>query len=148
MPPYALTKGIGERVGHVMDRADELNASVAIAVVDGGGHLVAFLRSFNAKPISCTTATGKARCAIMFSRDSSTTENMAKGNPIAFQSFASAAEMPFVIGSGGYFIEEKSVRLGIGVAGASPRLDDMIGELIREELSRLLEQTLSVEGPF
>lgn len=135
------TSGINEAIGRAMKHADAIDAPVAISIVDDGGHLLAFLRHSKTKLVACTTAVGKARCAVMFSRDSSVTEEMAKLNPVAFQSFVTASELPFTIGSGGYFIDKLGLRIGVGVAGATPHLDEIVGEMIRDQLLTLFEHS-------
>lgn len=135
---YQRTREIHNLVGKAMDYADALQAPVAISVVDGGGHLLAFLRHADTKLISCTTAVGKARCAILFSRDSSTTLAIAQKNALAFDSFANASDVRFVLAEGGYYLEGDDVRLGAGVAGATPDLDEQVGRFLRDQLATLL----------
>lgn len=134
-----------EVVGRTMERAEELNAPVTIAVVDGGGHLLCFLRHARAKLISCTTATGKARCAVLFSRDSEKTVEVARDNPLTFETFAIASDMSFVIARGGYYLEGGGVQWGAGVAGASAELDEQVGTFLREGMASLLTRWVHVE---
>src|SRR5699024_5544660 len=140
---HATTTSIAGRYMVTMHRvlayAEQIGAAIALAIVDDGGNLVGFIRHEDARLISCTTAIGKARCAVLFARDSSETVNIAETNPLAFQSFSSASneDVTFVIGDGGYFIKGRTATIGAGVAGATGELDHKVGEYLKEELSLL-----------
>lgn len=126
-------------LNEVLDYAATLKASVALAVVDQGGSLIAFARHEEARLISCTTAIGKARCAVLFTRDSTETVAVAQQNPLAFQSFVTAAtqDIPFVIGDGGYYVRGETGAIGAGVAGATSELDGRVGDYMKDRLSTL-----------
>ncbi len=125
-------------MGRTLMRAREGGNPVALSVVDAGGHQVAFLRDPLAKLVTSVTATGKARCAVMFGRDTEHTVAKANSNPIAFQSFVAAAALPFVIGDGGFVVETPRGQWGVAVAGASKEVDHRLGRALADELHLLL----------
>lgn len=125
-------------MGRTLTRARAEGSPVALCVVDPGGHQVAFLRDPRAKLVTTVTATGKARCAVMFGRDTEHTVAKARNNPTAFQSFVAAADLPFVIGDGGFVVDTPRGLWGVAVAGASKDVDHRLGEALANELRVLL----------
>lgn len=119
-------------------RARQEGGAAGVSLVDAGGHQIAFVRDPNAKLVTCVTATGKARCAVMFGRDTEQTVAIARDNPLAFQTFVAAAEMPFVIGDGGFVIPTPRGLWGVGVAGVSNEVDHKLGRQLADEIAALI----------
>jgi hypothetical protein len=71
------------------------------------------------------------------------TTEKARGNPIAFQSFVSASDFPFVIGDGGFVIQTRRGLWGVAVAGASNDVDEELGRVVTGQLAAILQEELS-----
>ena len=66
IPSRKLTReGAMKVLGAAVDRAQALNCHVSIAVVDDGGHLIAFTRSEKAELYSIAIAQAKAKSAAL-----------------------------------------------------------------------------------
>ena len=67
----ALSLGDANRIiGASIAEADRIGVKLSVAVVDGGGQLVAFQRMEGAIAVSATAAPGKAVGSVFFGRDS------------------------------------------------------------------------------
>jgi glc operon protein GlcG len=126
---------IGAAAQEVASRAREDGFHVAIAIVDAGGHLLHFHRDPRARLVTVTTAVGKARCAVMFDRSTETTVEIAQANPLAFSSFVTASELPFVIGHGGEIVRSGETTVAVGVAGANAEQDDALAKHLAERIA-------------
>lgn len=104
--------------------ADDLGVQASIAVVDAGGHLVAFARQDEAILVSLDMAIGKAYTAIaMRCPTSQIAEAVQPGAP--FYHFDLAHNRPLVAFAGGHPIGNPLAG-AIGVSGGSAEQDDEI----------------------
>lgn len=111
---------------------------LAVAVVDGGGHELLYVRDPQARLITTTTAVGKARCAILFDRSTDKTVEVAEAHPLAFTTFAAASDVKFVIGRGGEVVTSGADRLAVGVAGANGDRDAADAKHLADQIAALL----------
>jgi len=99
--------------------------AVSIAIVDDGGHLLAFQRLDGAAPVSAHIAPGKARTAALGRRESKVYEDMINGGRSAFLS-APALEAML---EGGVPIMKDGQCLGaVGVSGVKSTEDAQIAK--------------------
>jgi glc operon protein GlcG len=95
--------------------------SVAVAIVDEGGHLLGFQRMDGAGPISAEVAIGKARTSALTRRPSKFFEDRVKERP-AFVSFPAG-----VLIQGALPIMHQSECVGaVGVSGVASHEDEQI----------------------
>ena len=105
-------------------RADELGVRASIAVVDSGGHLVAFARQDDALLVSLDLAVGKAYTAVAMRTPTSQVAGAVQpGAP--FYHFDLAHHRPLVAFAGGHPIGDP-LSGAIGVSGGSAEQDDQI----------------------
>jgi glc operon protein GlcG len=105
-------------------KATQLGITVTVAVVDGGGHLIALSRMDGAMPLSSQLAEAKAVGAAMFSRDGAALAQMAQDRPGFFAAADRMVRVPLVPGLGSLPIREDGQIVGaIGVSGGRPEQD-------------------------
>ena len=105
-------------------RAGELGVRASVAVVDSGGHLVAFARQDDAILVSLDMAIGKAYTAIaMRAPTAQVAAAVQPGAP--FYHFDLAHQRPLVAFAGGYPIGDPMAG-GIGASGGTAEQDDEI----------------------
>lgn len=130
-----------------MQKAGEMNLKVNIAVVDDGGHLIAFARMDGARPASGYTAMTKATTAATFRQDTGPVPpgTMAP-DPLlnlSLQNAASASGGKVTTLYGGVAIRfEGQVIGGVGVGGGTGEQD---AEVARAGIAALMKE-LGVEG--
>ena len=122
-------------------KADAMGLKVNIAVVDNGGHLLAFARMDGARPASSYTARSKAVTAALKLGDTGpTVRGDAPPDPrlnIAIENAASMSGGTFTTLNGGVAIAvDGQIIGGIGVGGATGAQDTEIG---RAGLDALLQ---------
>jgi glc operon protein GlcG len=107
-------------------RAEALGFSVAVAVVDEGGHLVACHRMDGALWITPEIARAKANAAAAFRTTTlDMEERFSKGRQLFAGTVASLGGYQLVFGKGGVPIVEDGRVLGaVGVSGAVPADND------------------------
>ncbi len=103
-------------------RARELGVAVNVAVVDRGGHLLAFRRMDGAPTLSVQVAQRKATSAVAFPLPTHRWYGLLEGNPALLQG------LPLITGlaifGGGYpVVVDGELAGGIGVSGASEEQD-------------------------
>ncbi len=109
-------------------RADELNVTVNVAVVDSGGHLAAFLRMPGSAFHSIEVAINKAYTAMSFGMSTSQWEQVMNTLSIPCQTGLPSVDRLMTCG-GGVPIEFEGRRIGaIGVSGATEKQDEEIAE--------------------
>lgn len=109
-----------------VEKAVELEATVNVAVVDGGGHLAAFLRMPGSPFHSIDIAIDKAYTALSFGVPTSRWEKMMGGLSAPCRTSLAAAPRLMTCG-GGVPLEAAGRRVGaVGVSGASERQDEEI----------------------
>ncbi|HEX5198478.1 heme-binding protein [Paractinoplanes rhizophilus] len=110
-------------------RARELSASIAVAVVDEGGHLQALGRMDGAPPLSAGIAEHKAASVALIRRDGAALRQMQQAWPAFFSQVDRAAGRPILAGAGSMLIRRADAVLGaIAVSGGLPEQDDECAE--------------------
>ncbi len=99
--------------------------AVSIAIVDDGGHLLAFQRLDGAAPISSHIAPGKARTAAMGRRESKVYEDMINGGRV---SFLSAPELDSLLEGGVPILVDGQCVGAVGVSGVKSNEDAQIAK--------------------
>ena len=97
---------------------------VAIAVVDDGGHLLAFLRLDGCAPVASEIAIGKARSSALGRRESRLYEEMINGGRSAFVS----APLVAMLEGGVPVVVEGQVVGAIGISGVKPSEDAQVAK--------------------
>jgi uncharacterized protein GlcG (DUF336 family) len=93
-------------------------APLTVAVLDAGGHLVAFKREDRSGIMRFDIAFGKAWCALGFGFSSRTLSERAEKYPVFFQTIAVVSQGRFVASAGGVLIRDGVGEI-IGAAGVS-----------------------------
>jgi len=100
---------------------------VAAAVVDGGGHLLAFRRLDGASSAAADAAIAKARMAALSGNDTAGLEAAINGPRPALQQLAPVLGQPAAAMGGGIVLRMNGERLGgLGVSGMTPERDGQI----------------------
>lgn len=109
-----------------LGKARELGINVSIAVLDAGGHLVAFQRMDGAPPFTAEVAQGKAYGVVFMQRTSAELRDMASARPQFFDAIKSLGRRTLIPSPGGLPLPDGGA---IGVSGAAdPNQDVEIGE--------------------
>ncbi len=113
-------------INEIATKAAELHEKVSIAIVDSGGHLLAFSRMDSAALITVDTAIGKAYTAAMMQANSSVLHDITQpGQPLAGFQAMTLQPRPLVPFAGGVIvIDDEAIVGGIGVSGASSSQTD------------------------
>jgi uncharacterized protein GlcG (DUF336 family) len=112
-------------VASVHERARQLGAQVAVAVVDEGGALQTLARMDGAPPLSARIAESKAATVALFRRDGATLRQMQAGFPAFFSQVDQIAPQRMLVGAGALLIRRAGTVLGaIAVSGGMPEHDD------------------------
>lgn len=102
-------------------------ARVAVAVVDGGGRLMAFRRLDGASPAAAEAAIAKARMAALSGNDTAGLEAAINGARPALQQLAPVLGQPAAAMGGGIALHWQGTLLGgLGVSGMTPERDGQI----------------------
>jgi glc operon protein GlcG len=105
--------------------------AVSIAVVDDGGHPLAFERLDDAPPVTAYVAAEKARTAALCRRESKAFEDMINGGRVAW---LSVPVLNGILEGGVPVVVNGSVVGAIGVSGASPADDAAIAQSAADSL--------------
>lgn len=112
-------------------KAKELGIAVNIAVVDPGGHLVAFSRMDYAPLLSLVIAQNKAYSAVAFKTPTHEWYDMIKDQPSLKLGIVHTDRL--VIFGGGFPIFEGDILIGgVGVSGGSEEEDQLCGQAALE----------------
>lgn len=118
-------------IAHGLSEAGRNGHTVAIAVVDAAGHLLAFQRHVDTMFSANETAVAKARTAAGFRRATAEMQNRLEAGRIAYLSLPGclplAGGIPIVI--------DGHVRGGLGVSGAPAETDAAIAQHAIAELN-------------
>ncbi|HZY76453.1 MAG TPA: heme-binding protein [Jatrophihabitantaceae bacterium] len=107
------------------EHAAELGARVAVAVVDGGGHLKVLDRMDGAPPLAARIAPAKASSVALFHREGAELASLQQAWPALFAQMDQVAGAPIVAGAGTRLIRHGEEIVGaLAVSGGSPALDD------------------------
>jgi len=120
---HVLTLELAKKIAQKAEiEANSRGATVVIAVVDDGGHLILLERLDNTQVASVDVAIGKARTASIFRRPSRVFEEQVKNGRVAAISLPGATPL-----QGGIPIIVKGEVIGaIGVSGNTPMEDEDI----------------------
>ncbi|MFE3262520.1 heme-binding protein [Nocardia sp. NPDC059229] len=124
-------------VAAAVERAQEIGVPMNIAVVDGGGHLLAFARMDRAILGSIDIALTKAKTSVLFNGPSENLWEFCKpGGPAPATELTNGGLIPY---AGGVAInDEDGALLGaIGVSGGMPVQD---GDVARAGVARLFQE--------
>src|SRR6266852_4363530 len=109
-----------------LDKARALGINVSIAVLDSGGHLVAFQRMDGAPPFTVDVAQGKAYGVIFMRRTSAELRDMANTRPQFFDAVKSLGRRTVIPSPGGISVPDGGA---IGISGAAdPNQDVEVAE--------------------
>ena len=122
------------------EKAETMNVKVNIAIVDDGGHLIAFARMDGARPASGTTAMTKAVAAATFRSPTGPvprgTENPDVRHNLALENAAAASGGKVTTLLGGVPIEVDGQIIGaVGIGGATGEQD---AEIARAGIAKLV----------
>src|ERR1700730_6280301 len=113
-------------VNSALARAESLGINVSVAVLDGGGHLVAFQRMDGAAPFTADVAQSKAYGVIFMRRTSAELRDMANTRPQFFDAVKSLGRRTLIPSPGGIPLPKGGA---IGISGAAaPNQDVKIAE--------------------
>ena len=102
--------------------AESQGARVSIAVLDRGGHLVAFARMDGIHPGTVAVAEAKARTALLYNRPTEALAQALAGGNTAILTLPDLVALP-----GGVPVPGTAAASGaIGVSGAAPDVDEAI----------------------
>jgi len=109
-------------VDGALAKARVLGVNVSIAVLDSGGHLVAFQRMDGAPPFTADVAQGKAYGVIFMRRTSAELRDMANTRPQFFDAVKSLGRRTLIPSPGGIPLPKGGA---IGVSGAADPIQDV-----------------------
>ena len=113
-------------VDGALAKASSLGLNVSIAVLDSGGHLMAFQRMDGAPPFTVDVAQSKAYGVIFMRRTSAELREMANARPQFFDAVKSLGRRTLIPSPGGIPLPDGGA---IGVSGAAdPNQDVEIAE--------------------
>src|SRR3984893_10276417 len=113
-------------VNSALARAESLGINVSVAVLDGGGHLVAFQRMDGAPPFTADVAQSKAFGVIFMRRTSAELRDMANARPQFFDAIKSLGRRTVLPSPGAVPLPGGGA---IGVSGAAdPNQDVEVAE--------------------
>ncbi|NER60503.1 hypothetical protein G3435_11900 [Pseudomonas sp. MAFF212428] len=113
-------------MGNAVATAHANGWAVCIAIVDEGGHLMAFKRLDDAPPSSIAIAIEKAKCAALSRRESKHLEDMINGGRAAFLSTQSLCGM---LEGGVPARVDGHVVAAVGVSGVTPEQDARVAHM-------------------
>ncbi|MFI6169630.1 heme-binding protein [Nocardia sp. NPDC051052] len=120
----------------VREHANELGATVTIAIVDAGGHLQVLDRMDGANPVSARVAPAKAAGVALFHRDGSDLMGMQQAYPAVFAQIVEVAGTPIVAGLAARLLRREGVVVGaIAIAGGTFEQDDECANVGHDSLS-------------
>ncbi|WP_044749503.1 GlcG/HbpS family heme-binding protein [Bacillus alveayuensis] len=121
------------------EKAEELNIAVNIAIVDNGGHLVAFSRMDDAPILSIDISQNKAYTAIAFGIPTHEWYPLIDKSPALKTGIVHTSRL--VVFGGGYPIKlDGQVIGGIGVSGGSEEEDRLCCEAALQVLNHVLQK--------
>jgi glc operon protein GlcG len=121
--PCLTSADVAKMMATCLAEAEKNKWNVAVAILDDGGHLLAFQRMDGTGAISAEVAIGKARTSALTKRPSKFFEDRVKERP-AFASFPAG-----MLIQGGLPIMHQSECVGaIGVSGVASHEDEQIAQ--------------------
>jgi glc operon protein GlcG len=123
--PCLTSADVAKMMTACLAEAEKNKWNVAVAILDDGGHLLAFQRMDGTGPISAEVAIGKARTSALTKRPSKFFEDRVKERP-AFASFPAG-----MLIQGGLPIMHQSECVGaLGVSGVASHEDEQIAQAV------------------
>jgi len=103
---------------------------MSVAVLDSGGHLVAFQREDNSGNIRPEIAIGKAATALGLNTSSRNFAEIAADRPTFATSLMTASQGRFIASAGGLLIKDDqgNIRGAVGVTGDLPDQDEICAQ--------------------
>jgi uncharacterized protein GlcG (DUF336 family) len=125
-----LTLDDAARLVHLcQEHAASYDKAITVAVVDGGGFLLALERQDGARPMTPSIATAKAYTAAVMQRPSNMLKGWSESDPTFFGQVARMGMHPIVATEGGVTIKREGELIGgLGVSGGRPEEDQAICE--------------------
>jgi glc operon protein GlcG len=121
--PCLTSADVSKMMAACLAEAETNKWNVAVAILDDGGHLLAFQRMDGTGPISAEVAVGKARTSALTKRPSKFFEDRVKERP-AFASFPAG-----MLIQGGVPIMHQNDCVGaIGVSGVASHEDEQVAQ--------------------
>jgi glc operon protein GlcG len=121
--PCLTSADVSKMMAACLAEAEKNKWNVAVAILDDGGHLLAFQRMDGTGPISAEVAVGKARTSALTKRPSKFFEDRVKERP-AFASFPAG-----MLIQGGVPIMHQNDCVGaIGVSGVASHEDEQVAQ--------------------
>merc|ERR1712031_109952 len=124
-------KGARSSIVAGIAEAEKQGFKVAIAVCDAGGHLLALERMDGSMPVSADVASGKARSAVMFAKETKLLEGAVNGEKSSGAERAALLSSGHVLMEGGVPIIDPAhgkIVGGIGVSGVKPDQDAAVAK--------------------
>ncbi len=106
-------------------RAEEIGVPMAMAVCDGGGHLLGLFRMDRCMILAVETVQAKARTAVYFRRPTHETVERSRRHPTVYTSFMQASAAPLVLSMGGYPLWDGERVAGAVAAAGGTGAQDM-----------------------
>src|SRR3979411_1698856 len=123
VPDMATARAL---IDSAVTKAQALGLKISVAILDGGGHLVAFQRMDGAPPFTVDAAQGKAYGVIFMRRTSAELRDMANTRPQFFDAVKSLGRRTLIPSPGGIPLPAGGA---IGISGAAdPNQDVEIAE--------------------
>ncbi|WP_092950722.1 GlcG/HbpS family heme-binding protein [Paracidovorax konjaci] len=113
--PCLAADQAAEVVARAMEMAAQRRLDIAVAVVDGAGHLLAFQRDARAFPASVELAIAKARTAALFRRDTQAMQESLEKGRLSYLALPGALPL-----AGGVPLSMQGAVVGaVGISGAA-----------------------------
>jgi glc operon protein GlcG len=130
----AMTQNqVTKMIANAISFANREGIEIAVAVVDNGGHLVAFMRTDNCSFAAIKVSDMKAKSACAFGMTTDAIGELVQANPVLKQAFDSFADI-FYFGGGLPIISASKVVGGIGISGVNPLKDKEIAQYALSEV--------------
>mmetsp|Transcript_87388 Transcript_87388/g.225088 ORF Transcript_87388/g.225088 Transcript_87388/m.225088 type:complete len:149 (-) Transcript_87388:124-570(-) len=135
----ALTlRGANHAVNAGIAEAEKLGFKVAVSVTDAGGNVLAMQRMDGTMPVASEIATGKAKSAIQFARETKLLEGAVNGEKSGGGERAALLSSGYVMMEGGIPIIDPShggIVGACGVSGVKPQEDQAVCKAAVEALA-------------
>ncbi len=106
-------------------KAADMGVPMAVAVCDGGGHVLGLFRMDDCMILAVETVQAKARAAVYFRRPTHETVERSRHHPTVYASFTQASAASLVLSMGGYPLWEGDRIAGAIAAAGGTGAQDM-----------------------
>mmetsp|Transcript_31436 Transcript_31436/g.57783 ORF Transcript_31436/g.57783 Transcript_31436/m.57783 type:complete len:148 (-) Transcript_31436:61-504(-) len=124
-------KGAQQAVEAGIAEAVKMGLKVTVAICDAGGHIIAMERMDGAMPVSADVASGKARSAALFARETRILEGSVNGGKNGGNERAALLSAGHILMEGGVPVVDAAhggIVAACGVSGAAPAEDAAIAK--------------------